>query len=727
MMPPASDESAAKRRCCGPAEGQPRPIDWSLTRIYRGGLNDCSGLEPERGILLTMDRSLLCKAVLEAGPRAIRICGPESTGKTYGMEVLTELFNVVTRHDIPRNRGYYRHWQRNYPKFDYDEYRAGRVKNFEGSLLAREAPEFVDAHFARYPVLDVGSLGAHNRYLARAVSLTLNHWVNAFEADKLDAEQAKHHEALTAAHAEYKQDAEKDDDTFWAGRADAAARMFALLAEHLSAMLKSDYIVLVDNYDLPLARVQDQPWAEQARHSYMLLLRQILADNSRLVKAVLFGTRALPLGEDGGLDMDGMATVPLPIAGHDAPPRPAADPPQDRGLAAIPLFFGATIRDAVELLELGTEARRERQTARCAIRLALFHGAPTADMVDYCFGHDTAADGKRYRLADLRKFLEVWRVRSPRLTLRSHLWHEGVSADLLAMADERCADMIQLVSALQHNYDTHTVDDCIFRTGTPSLLRARTDASDAGALVVELAELGELSELAALAIRAGHLEVGPGGVLRIPNGRQRRVWEHVRLRATFGDAVPTDQYAERTKLVDSLHRGDASVLRSELQLCVSELLEPEWDYSEDVKLELACRYVVSILALPRYLAIDRSNVEYDHAFFRALHDGRASWDITLLPFGRYVRRLAVVLEFARILPEDPDDAAPLLAQRALQRIPVHGHAQRFARCDVRMDVGVAFGQGRVDTCHRVLKRAAGDAGSRDEPQWVVDDTRMEQD
>ncbi|KAJ1718325.1 hypothetical protein LPJ61_006691 [Coemansia biformis] len=218
-------------------------------------------------------------------------------------------------------------------------------------------------------------------------------------------------------------------------------------------------------------------------------------------------------------------------------------------------------------------------------------------------------------------------------------------------------------------------------------------------------ELPDTNRYLAYLLHIGELANGADNKLRIPNGRLRRMWEHVRLQTTFGDADQIGLYAERLKLVDSLNCGDASVLRYELELAVTELLHDDSGYSEGTMLEAACRYITSILTLPCYLATSRSNIEYDYSFFQELHSGRSSWWITLLPFGRYTQRLVVLFEFARIAPEvTSDEAAALLARQALQTITDNEHARPFSHCDNRLDVGVAIGQSKVVINQRYWKR-----------------------
>ncbi|KAJ1718037.1 hypothetical protein LPJ61_006922, partial [Coemansia biformis] len=85
-----------------------------------------------------------------------------------------------------------------------------------------------------------------------------------------------------------------------------------------------------------------------------------------------------------------------------------------------------------------------------------------------------------------------------------------------------------------------------------------------------------------------------------------------------------------------------------------DLLDSGCSYTEADKLEYACRHVASVLTMPYNPDRGSSYIEYDPAFFGQLHDGRTSWSITLRPFGRYIQRLVVALEFRCI---DSDDSS----------------------------------------------------------------------
>ncbi|KAJ2696422.1 hypothetical protein H4R19_005744, partial [Coemansia spiralis] len=139
-----------------------------------------------RGFIV--DKSLLCKALLDSGKKAMRICLPRRFGKSFGLSVIAEFFNVVTIHDVTGGAG----------ADGLDAAKARREEMFRGSLLKTSHPAFFNDHFAKYPVIRIDfkevagtSLGTFYKGVAEALSVTAGYWIRAYRRPGLVAPDAQ--------------------------------------------------------------------------------------------------------------------------------------------------------------------------------------------------------------------------------------------------------------------------------------------------------------------------------------------------------------------------------------------------------------------------------------------------------------------------------------------------------------------------------------------------------
>ncbi|KAJ1718115.1 hypothetical protein LPJ61_006842 [Coemansia biformis] len=172
-----SDEHAAKRYCgsrCAGAGSEPGPptevgsstgheesrsvpMDRLPSRVYREDNNNGLGLNIHYGVPIVVDRTLVCRAVLGAEHKVVRVCAPWSMGKSFNLTQFSNFVNVFNRWDMPppEHVNPFKRATNNYEpvEFDSSTARDNRMKCFQGSLLLREAPELFDKHFGRYPVI----------------------------------------------------------------------------------------------------------------------------------------------------------------------------------------------------------------------------------------------------------------------------------------------------------------------------------------------------------------------------------------------------------------------------------------------------------------------------------------------------------------------------------------------------------------------------------------------
>ncbi|KAJ2801719.1 hypothetical protein H4R21_002692, partial [Coemansia helicoidea] len=94
---------------------------------------------------IIVDKTLVCKALLESPDKAVRICLPRRFGKTFNLSIIEQFFNLVTVNDCLGHPG----------EPDLDAARDRRRQLFCGSLLEQHNPEFVEKHFASIPVIHI--------------------------------------------------------------------------------------------------------------------------------------------------------------------------------------------------------------------------------------------------------------------------------------------------------------------------------------------------------------------------------------------------------------------------------------------------------------------------------------------------------------------------------------------------------------------------------------------
>ncbi|KAJ2785884.1 hypothetical protein H4R18_000273 [Coemansia javaensis] len=706
-------------------------VDWSLTRVHVSNESSAGAQCPQ----VVVDKTLLCKAFFDTESRVVRVCGPGGYGKGFAAGVVSRFFNVISKKDADPGSMYgYRGGAASVP-YSADEARRRRLSGFESSLLRQELPAFFDEHFARYPVISLsftnvgGScLADFYRCMVWCIIHPLNSLAHGVDLGGLDDAQKSIVAKASGVHREYSGSHNKGNG-FWEEKRDTIGQLFAQLTDMVAAVYGGRHIVVVDGYDVPLVVCRGEAWEEPARQTYMRLLGQIFEGNSNLAKGLLLGSHVFPLGTDGSLDMEGMSTIALSSSRNGDPQQ------QDPSMAALGLMFGLTRAEVAGVVE---KFRRPLAKAGYSCEAAL--KAIEGSYGGYAHGHgewrcrqgatiqlltETANGGYSGRAClATRTIAGLINPRGGTPALEAAV-HDALAKHQMAMALLACR--------VTHGFDAGETGCFVCASpeevdGTTRFVLRETSfpADEAG--------VGDINYVVTLLVHTGYLAVGADGGLRIPNGMYRRRWEHIRLAATFGTMLTKAQYDQRIEFIDRLHRGDAGVLQEELLSAVSALSGEDEGEGEDeskgegdgisaaTRLEHACMYVASRLALARFSPGGRANVEYDRAFLRQVHDGRTSWAITLLPFGRYIQRLVVLVEFAHITPDDSSyEAGVALGHTALQTIVDQEQARPHAHCDIRLDVGVAVGPDMVVAAYRFWGRVgAGCAVERTgEPiaQW----------
>ncbi|KAJ2807293.1 hypothetical protein H4R21_000541 [Coemansia helicoidea] len=384
-------------------------------------------------------------------------------------------------------------------------------------------------------------------------------------------------------------------------------------------------------------------------------------------------------------------------------------PVHSEALALIPHMFGFAPAEVRALVASGNA--RARQNGNSGPIL------PEEVVLQHCFSPSATASGVRCSTSGIQSIYNLYRSGDVMQKLRSHAHQEKLDYATVAMINDRPMDMIRLATMLIREYDADTVGDVVDGDGaglcyktavsTPlgeAIVGWEPKANTTGDGDEEMLSMDKyLSEM----VVGRHLAVWADDKLRIPNGRFRRVWENIRLAATFDTDNAIGQNSARTNVMANLYQGQGDALLGLIKFG-AVIHHLHRSYSEYAKLEATFCFIVSFLTMPRYLATDCSNAEFEHSFFRELHTGRTSWEIVLHPFGRRLERLVILFEFARITPDGASDqAANVLAEQALQTIADSNRARSFLHCNTRLDVGVAFRRGLMCAHERFWKRAGG--------------------
>ncbi|KAJ2738711.1 hypothetical protein H4R23_000963 [Coemansia sp. Cherry 401B] len=661
---------------------------------------------------LVIDKTLVCKAFFDTESKLVRVCAPKCFGKTFNLSTIKTFFNVITRHDMPGKEENY-----TYRRYDYEPVnqldpelaRAERAKLFESTLLRQRVPAFFDEHLGRYPVIQISLDVLLCRGLVFAVMRAVEFWIKALVASDLKRTQFHQLNALVKLHAKVNKDVYSDYGV-WANRTNVPGELFAHLSELITSVYKSRYIILLDCYDRPFEVSEGKPWEKKAHQAYATLLTPMLKNNKQLMKGLLTGHYAFPLDKIGKVDAKDMLTV-MPVVNGC---RLADSAPPDSAYM-LGAMYGLTRPEVAELV------KEPPKSDYAEFTLNHFGG--------YGFGYNDT----RYHTVQIIHFLGQFANEEPHDVLKRSLEVPAVDDKVKRFALERRVEMTMLVSRLISSY-CHDESSCFIWSSSQVRDSQRNYADDPlrhfvldplvypGAVDVD----SPIDIFVSLMLHLGYLTVGANNSLRIPNSNMRDLWERVRLMVTFGTWDQIQQDTAQHQLIDSLFNGDTSVVCDDFESALEQLSSDGSSYSDAACLELACRYIASGLTLSKYAATkNQVNVVYDYQFLLQPQFGK-TWAIELLPFGRYIQRLVVLFHFASgesMGAASNADALEQLALDSLNTIVDNGDVQPFAHCDVRLDLGVAFGNDKVVVKQRLWKRVNDNQMDTSEPNESYENLR----
>ncbi|KAJ2795502.1 hypothetical protein H4R21_005082, partial [Coemansia helicoidea] len=341
-----------------------------------------------------VDKTLVCKLLLEAPADAVRICLPRRFGKSFNLSVIEQFFNPVTANECRSGT----------EKSHFDAARDKRRKLFCESLLEQQHQEFVKKHFASIPVIHIDfkrssghTLGSFHASLASAIYDAATFWIDAYATPELLKGRARaKYEALRHTYSSMRISL-VEDESKWEARGILAYRLFKELSGFLVVQHGDKYIILVDEYDQPLKVALGKEWQADADDAYLGLLMQIFKGNDHLAKGLLIGVHEFGLSyRESGLNC--AEEVSLTTGRYRGGDAEAADI-GDESLGPLAALFAFTKEDVAEL------------TAKMlgVYEGALSHSqeAVTGAIDTWYGGYDFGFPTKRYNPWSVVKFLET--------------------------------------------------------------------------------------------------------------------------------------------------------------------------------------------------------------------------------------------------------------------------------------------------------------------------------
>ncbi|KAJ1751521.1 hypothetical protein LPJ79_001999 [Coemansia sp. RSA 1821] len=589
-------------------------VDWSQVRIHGTG-NRPGSLKPTINFNRVMvDKSLVCKALFDIDATMVRVCAPAGFGKTLNLKTISTVFNIINCNDMPGSQIYQPIPKGSLKKLDPNVAPWERKKLVEFLLIEQEA-EFFNRHYCRYPVISIDfstlksaeSLQHFCLRLYLGLGSSVHYWLYAFHTEQLEQTQKELFQELLEIYASIAMKLRAGLNDPQEGF-NVYCQLFSKLFEFLKSVCPEKHIILVDCYDFPLMACQGKPWEQQARQVYFDILHHLLKTNEQLLKCVFAGVYNMPLD---GLDV-------LTVA-------PALNMCCSSSSQILGSMFGIT---RSELNELGN----------------VLH-IPEQDIEDASASFGGYSFTPRSEYLSAQKAMEFYCANLPNHSMYRLKYHTIPQPAKIVKTIIREASplLFILVLRLLNGSDTcfiwpswelkaehcHSADELLFNfVFDPS---------------AHPGNINSLDKIVTLLVYLGYLTINADNALQIPNNGVRDMWENLRLLATFGTIVPTQQDTMRQQIIDSLYTGNTDLLHVELSSAFQKLAP--LGFSQQMQIEFISRWVLSKLTVAKHTFERQSTtLEYDLKFL-ANPQLNTPWSITLLPFGRYIQSLKVTFSF----------------------------------------------------------------------------------
>ncbi|KAI9506485.1 hypothetical protein BX070DRAFT_242958 [Coemansia spiralis] len=644
---------------------------------------------------LIVDKTLVCKAFLASALTPLCICLPRRFGKTFNLSIIEEFFNVVNASDAAPADGH----------LDEQACRLSRRKLFEDSLLRTEESEFFDEHFCKYPVIRLDFKNVDGSSLAKVV----NKWIERTEDQQFSQTLEKQRRKLVRHYDSFMDKYSQLTNKDWEDYPTIGLETFELLEIFLYKHYKSKYIVLVDEYDVPLVKMQGKAWCRRAQGAYTQLLGVIFKGNDHLEAGLMVGVHKINIAEMSS-GVNNIEYVPL-VANTD--PEYDIRDPND-----LSCYFGYEANEIRMLIDQTRVSRGGR----------LGRGDPSTDaillkMTEWYNGYRIGRMTGKFNPFASVAFLKALSGNLSLGEAAKPYWGATGNSRIIAEITLRNKEVVtRLASRLISEYNNPTSQSVT--TGAGGIDQQPERAADAQP--VEYIQLRESSlppnmdsplsidQLTTLFLYTGYLTLRNSRALKIPDGELLKAWETLQLTAIFGSDEPTDWQNTRSELCRNLYDGDVR----EIQQQFSDVLQLLSNRSRAAYEPTSADYFRTFI-LGRILFRQPSDSESNmHGNNRQAElvaisegeggDGEYDWRLTVpSELTDRSETLSVTFEFKRISPADSQQPnyEVWAAQDALNQIVEKKYASNINPGHRRVDIGVAIGMRILCIRQRVWRRA----------------------
>ncbi|KAJ2821596.1 hypothetical protein GGI24_004170, partial [Coemansia furcata] len=388
-----------------------------------------------------------------------------------------------------------------------------------------------------------------------------------------------------------------EDAVHWDSRDDTPKYIFMRLSDLLSAVYDSPYIVLFDEYDIPLKVIRGNSWEQAAAETYLSLINRIFKDNRYLKSGLLVGVYRFSL-VDIGSGANCVHFLPLTVEGYssdsDASGEQASRLPNN--LVEVFAHYEVEVRLLVEAAKKLYPRLSELSTTMIMATLTKWYDG-------YSFG---GTDGKFNPYA-VAMFLNKLKSSNMKSAAKDYWRDTGNHHAIEDLVIQNWSEFTWLTPRLMldydHNHDGHDNPDepndrdehynrptcSVYIAGQQSqdpILSSQEDTVRVWLCDESLPRNGgpqyDLSQIITMLIHTGYLTIGAGGEVRIPNGELRNMWESLRLVASFKTRDSVAQDRERIRLHKELYSGNIRNIFDSFQSAHANLSNAANNYPENV-------------------------------------------------------------------------------------------------------------------------------------------------
>ncbi|KAJ1741351.1 hypothetical protein LPJ68_002902 [Coemansia sp. RSA 1086] len=645
-----------------------------------------------RGNGVVLDKSLLCKALFDAGRTAICVCLPRRFGKTFNLSVLEEFFNIPHGEDAAAVNGI----------IDIEVARCSRLKLFEGSLLMENHPEFFEENFCKFPVIRISmknvkatSLASFNMGLFESIAEAAEQWLSR----QVDVDWGAN--SIWNDLKESYRDMTKQLDSLdgWEYKGRLAIRIYKLLQSTLSGVFRCKCIVLLDEYDTPLANTYGKSWKDNAQLNYLNLINVIFKDNLKLRTGVLVGVHYIKLG-DLSSGANNINALPLTVMEERKRVIEETNGAKLKYFGELFAFTKPEVEALVSSVHQKYAATRLYSTTAIVAKAVEWYDG-------YCFGRCCGKFNPHAVLMFLQELCSeslddaarnFWEMTGNQHMVESIVLNNRIN--ILVLATELLrgyqADNLGLVKLANvwkqpNNWNAewpiikiYLDNNYMFNTTGPM----------------------SISKLVTLFIYTGYLTIKPGGHIAIPNGEMCRMWERLFQLSSNGECDPEQRKDQLGQLHSELYAGKIESLLTEIR----EIMDP-MPNSINGHDEHAYGNIFRTFLFMKFRHYDGGGSEQHVRFLSELETGIGKTDliVTFPTTQEHSDELTIIIEFKKIYKNEftSTDYPLKRAIDGLEQIIEKGYARTqrrpWKKSKRRLDIGIAMGCGKVAMCQRLWK------------------------